>query len=316
MPFAITVARNARAAALALAAVLSPGAVQAGSAQAASAEVTFDVLTYNVLMLPVLPRGQDQRAPLIARRLAGYDAIVLQEAYSDRHRAALLAGLAAEYPHRTRILGADLWLRQDGGVIVLSRWPIARQQELRFGDLCAGRDCLADKGALYARIEKPGLSVNLFATHLQSGPAQRAIRERQLELIRGMIDALVIRPDEPVLIAGDLNVDRLTDAQTGEFATMTRMLTAAHPAPPAGGAIEPTFDPARNPLAAGSRRECLDYVLYSEAHLRPLRAFNAVRRLMADGRPLSDHFAVHGRFVFPIQRQPLAKRPGPAAPAG
>jgi endonuclease/exonuclease/phosphatase family metal-dependent hydrolase len=316
MPFAITVARNALAGAAALAAVLSPGAVQAGSAQAASAEVTFDVLTYNVLMLPVLPRGQDRRAPLIARRLAGYDAIVLQEAYSDRHRAALLAGLAAEYPHRTRILGADLWLRQDGGVIVLSRWPIARQRQLRFGDLCAGRDCLADKGALYARITKLGQSVNLFATHLQSGQTQSAIRERQLELIKAMIDALAIGPDEPVLIAGDLNVDRLADARTGEFAAMTRILSAAHPAPPKGRAIEPTFDPARNPLAGGSRRECLDYVLYSEAHLRPLAAFNAVRRLTADGRPLSDHFAVHGRFVFPLPPRPLAERPDPAGPAG
>jgi endonuclease/exonuclease/phosphatase family metal-dependent hydrolase len=316
MPFASKIVRSALAVAVALAASTSPGAVHAGSPQVAPSELTFDVLTYNVLMLPVLPRAQDQRAPLIARRLAGYDAIVLQEAYSDRHRAALLAGLAAEYPHRTQILGADLWLRQDGGVIVLSRWPIARQRQLRFGDLCAGRDCLADKGALYARITKPGLSVNLFATHLQSGQKRYAIRERQLELIKAMIDALDISPEEPVLIAGDLNVDRLADARTGEFAAMTRILSAAHPAPPAGGAIEPTFDPARNPLAGGSRRECLDYVLYSEAHLRPLRAFNAVRRLTADGRPLSDHFAVHGRFVFPLQRQPLAKRPGPAAPAG
>lgn len=234
MPFATKVVQNARALAVVLAAIAGPGAAHAGVATAPS-EVTFDVLTYNVLMLPVLPQGQDQRAPLIARRLGGYDAVVLQEAYSNRHRASILAGLAADYPHRTMILGDDRWLRQDGGVIVLSRWPIAREQQLRFGDLCAGRDCLADKGAVYARIAKPDLTVNLFATHLQSGPAQRAIRARQLELIRGMIDALDIRPDEPVLIAGDLNVGRLADARTGEFAAMRRILSSAHPAPPAGG---------------------------------------------------------------------------------
>ena len=90
MPFARKPVRSALAVAVALAAILSPGAVHSGSAQAAPSEVTFDVLTYNVLMLPVLPRAQDQRAPLITRRLAGYVAIVFQEAYSDRHRSEVV----------------------------------------------------------------------------------------------------------------------------------------------------------------------------------------------------------------------------------
>jgi endonuclease/exonuclease/phosphatase family metal-dependent hydrolase len=266
----------------------------------ASQELTLDVLTYNVFLLPVLPDSQSVRAPLMADELKGFDVVLLQEAYSDRHRAMVLRGLADEYPHRSQVLGRDRWLKQDGGVVILSRWPIETERELLFGQLCEGRDCWADKGALYARINKGGRRLHVFATHLQSGADARSTRERQMAAIRALIDELALPADEPVLIGGDLNTDRFGDAASGAFTRMLAILRAAQPDPPSGGAYEPTYDPGRNPLSRGQTGRHIDYVLYATDHLRPDEAITEVRRIATDDGPLSDHFAARGRFVFTL----------------
>lgn len=269
---------------------------------------SLDVLTYNVLLPPFLPDGQDVRTPLFADQLGGYDVLMLQEVFSDYHRKRLLRDLAAAYPHQSRILGRDRWLAQDGGVVIVSKWPIELQFQKLFGALCAGKDCMADKGVLYARVNKQGRRVHLFATHLQSGDENAEIRSLQIAAVKQLIDAMDLPGDEPVLIGGDFNVDRFEDQRDGAFSAMTRRLDAEHPAPADGGGHAPTFDPARNPLAGDGRAEYLDYVLHSRAHLRPSRAFNQVRPIFAGTRPLSDHFAVHGRFVF--DTAPARTRPG------
>lgn len=196
--------------------------------------------------------------------------------------------------------------------MILSRWPIEAQQELLFGALCERSDCLADKGALYARIDQHGRRVHLIATHLQSGPA-RHVREQQMARIQDWIGQLGLPATEPVLIGGDLNTDRLSDDATGAFTAMLDILGAAHPAAP-GGAHPPTYDPLRNPLARGSTGRYVDYLLYSTEHLRPRRATNEVARITAEGRPLSDHFAVRGRFAFGSPAPAAAPRPLAAPP--
>jgi endonuclease/exonuclease/phosphatase family metal-dependent hydrolase len=252
----------------------------------------------------VLPDSQGVRAPLMAEQLGGFDVVLLQEAHSNRHRDMVLRGLADDYPYRSQVLGRDRWLKQDGGVVILSRWPIEAERERLFGRLCEGRDCWADKGVLYARINKEGRRFHAFATHLQSGADALTTRERQMATIRALIDELALPADEPVLIGGDLNTDRFSNLASGAFTRMMRILRAAQPDPPAGGAHEPTYDPLRNPLSRGWRGRHIDYILYATDHLRPDEAFTEVRRIAADAQPLSDHFAVHGRFVFPLSALP------------
>ncbi len=291
------------------AAIAKPMPRQDGAAKprpAASApRTTLDVLTFNAFLRPILPDQQDERVPLMASELVGYDVLLLQELFSNWHRKQLLEDLRAEYPYQSRLLGRDRGLGQDGGVVVVSKWPIERQFQRLFGEDCAAEDCLAQKGVLYARINKEGRRIHLFATHLQAGRDQEALRERQLATVKRLIDQMQLPPDEPVLIGGDLNVDRFAGARTGAFGKMIRILEAGHPLPPAGsGPHRPTMDPARNPLTDGTLPLYLDYVLYSEAHLKPVSAFNDVRPVTAAGRPLSDHFAVHGRFVFNSPSRP------------
>jgi endonuclease/exonuclease/phosphatase family metal-dependent hydrolase len=271
--------------------------------------LTLDVLTYNVQLPPFLPKGQDVRTPLFAGQLGGYDVLLLQEVFSDYHRKILLRDLAAAYPHQSRILGRDRGIAQDGGVVIVSKWPIELQFQKLFGELCAGKDCLGDKGVLYARINKAGRRIHLFATHLQSGVEHAATRQRQVVVVKRLIDSMGLPADEPVLIGGDLNVDRFSDGRDGAFTAMTRTLDAGHPPPPPRAGHAATLDPDRNPLASGaSAAKYIDYVLVSNAHLRPAAASNAVRRVFAEGRSLSDHFAVHGRFSF--DAPPPAGRPG------
>lgn len=269
-----------------------------GGARAGPDVYTVDVLTANVFMPPIVAPDSDGRAARLPAVLRGHDILLLQEAYNDSARRTLLTGLARDYPYRTRVLGRDSGFRQDGGVVIVSRWPIEHEFQLPYAELCAGGDCLADKGVLYARVNKAGQRVHVFATHLQSGSGNGAIREKQLRRLRALIEAMQLPIDEPVLIGGDMNVDRL-DRAAGGFDMLKRILDARQPEPPAGDRYRPTFDPALNPLARGGKRaKYLDYILYSEQHRRPFMASNQVQALSDANGPLSDHFAVHGRFVF------------------
>jgi len=269
-----------------------------GLSAKADQQLTFDVLTYNISMGPLLSDNRDERALLISKELGGHDIVLLQGAHSAFHRKLLLTALEDEYPHQSHVLGQARLLKQDGGIVIVSKWPIEVQRQRPFDDVCNGTDCLADGGVLYARINRDGQPFHVFATRLQSGAENGQTREDQLRILNDMIGDLEIPADEPLLIGGTLNVDRFADEQTGAFTSMLVILNAVHPPPAKGGSHDPTFAPNENPLAHGRAPQHLDYLLYSEAHLRPVTASSTVQRIAAEGRYLSDHYAVQGRFVF------------------
>lgn len=259
------------------------------------------VLTFNIFMRPTLlfPRDdQDARAKLIPGEVSGYDAIIFQEAFSDLHREQILGSIQSEYPYQTRILGKDRALEQDGGVVIVSKWPIERQFQMLYEDLCTGVDCLADKGVLYARLNVNGKPVHIFGTHTQAGDDQRPTREAQLINIKWLIDTMSIPSDQLVLIAGDLNVDLYDDVQ---YKSMLRILEAMHPLPGSGNPMDYgyTSDPETNTLAnPDDPQKYLDYVFYSNVHYIPDRSSNDVQILKVDGKDLSDHYSVEGDFLF------------------
>ena len=269
-----------------------------GSPSRADQPHTFDVLTYNTALGPLPLEDRDERALLIAKELRGHDVVLLQGVESAFHRKLLITALEDEYPFRSSVLGQARLLKQDGGVVIVSRWPIELQRQRLFEDRCNGADCLADRGVLYVRIRRDGQPVHLFATRLQAGAEHGQTRADQLRLLKDMIDELKIPADEPVLIGGTLNIDRFADERTGAFTGMLVLLDASHPPPARGGSHEPTFAPNENPMAQGRGPEHLDYLLYSESHLQPLTAALTVHRIAAQGRYLSDHYAVQGRFAF------------------
>lgn len=266
---------------------------------------SFDVVSYNIRMLPdeacliddkdTHKCHKDYRAPLIARHplLQDHDAIVFVEAFSDRHRSEITIMLSGEYPYVGSVLGREHWPgREDGGVIILSKWPIEWEAETVFKDR-TGVDWWADKGVKYARINKAGQRYHIFGTHLDSSQNEgdRAVRTLQLRQMASFIKEQSLAIGEAVLMAGDFNIDR--NGKSGPFySEYERMLTTLNASqPPIQG-----FHFSTNPDG-----QWLDYVLYSNTHLQPGRSGNLV--LMprdGAGGDLSDHYAVLGSFVFSI----------------
>ncbi len=260
----------------------------------------LDVLTFNTALLPepvsyTLP---GVRVAMMAPHLKGYDVLVLQEAFVHGWREALIAQLADSYPYRGEMVGSagarGLALRQDGGILMLSRWPIVRSAAMTFDDVCSGTDCLADKGVAYVAIRKGELTYHVFGTHAQSsfGWNVSTVRAAQFELFAGFVEQQEIPTDEVVLLAGDFNVD----AGTPERDAMLRTLRAVWP--PVVGAMRATWDPAHNEWAEGPEA-WLDYVLVADGYRRPAAAWNRAVPLREGSRDLSDHYAVWARVALP-----------------
>lgn len=263
------------------------------------------LLAYNVFLRPpAFLDGQRPRSLGLGAFLAEprWDAIVLCEVFDRDSRERLLAALEGVFPHRSLLVGGGVGWRANGGVMVLSRWPIEAQAE-RLYEVSAGPDALAYKGAVYVRLRKEGRAVHVFGTHTQAMREHRTVREQQLRSLRRFVDAQRIPTTEPVLLAGDFNV---ATSDEDEHAAMLAILGASMPA----ALGHPyTYHPGLNPLAVhGDEPLRIDHVLVSARHLLPDRADTEVLRPRTDRwralpwRPwcteLSDHYPVLGRFRF------------------
>ncbi|WP_205618167.1 sphingomyelin phosphodiesterase [Haematomicrobium sanguinis] len=260
-------------------ATASPSAelATAPGAAARSAE-DLKIATYNVMFY--LPQsltnwGQRERADLIARDgvVSGQDAVVFQEGQDNAASERLLTNLRGEYPYSTGWVGRSksgwdatggTWksVGEDGGVAFASKWPISRKEQYIFSAGCSF-EAMSSKGFAYARLETDAGPVNLIGTHLQSedsgcGDGEPArVRAAQIAEIKAFIDAKNFPADEPVFLAGDLNVI----GGTPELDTTLAALGAG----PVTFAGPLSFDPSGNSIAAfrypGTAPEQLDYVL-------------------------------------------------------
>lgn len=268
----------------------------------AADDYTFDVLSYNLYMLtpPIAYTDQSERAAIIPNHIAGYDALILSEVFYNSARDSILVpGLSSAYPFHTAVVDVG-GSSEDGGVMILSKWPILSSTHIVY-DSCDGSDCLAAKGAMYAKIDKNGVNYHLFGTHTQAWQTGLIYRQAQFRQLRGFIDALNLPSTEAVLVGGDLNVDKILNNQN-EYGAMFSILKAEEPRYQ-GNTF--TYDPDLNLYASGSDFEFLDYVLRLSDHLKPIDSLNEVRifRGIEDDIwgefDLSDHFAVYGHFEFP-----------------
>ncbi|MEV0598561.1 sphingomyelin phosphodiesterase [Streptomyces sp. NPDC050315] len=286
--------RRLRAAVLATAtAVAASPLLTATSASAAPASEAgtpaLKVLTYNAFLFSktLYPNwGQDHRAKEIpaANFFRGQDVVVLQEAFDNSSSDALKANAAAEYPYQTPVMGRgkDGWdatggaysalTPEDGGVTVLSKWPVLRKEQYVYKEAC-GSDYYSNKGFVYAVLDVNGTKVHVVGTHTQStdpgcaaGEAA-ATRAKQFKEMDAFLDAKNIPAGEQVMVAGDFNVD----SRSTEYGAMLSAagLTAAdartgHPY---------SFDTQDNSIARDryptDPREDLDYVLHRTGHARP-----------------------------------------------
>ncbi|MFD7079500.1 sphingomyelin phosphodiesterase [Streptomyces sp. NPDC002181] len=282
-----------RAAATAVAAI-AVGALAATSAPAASAAQgaaapRLSVLTYNTFLMSknLYPNwGQDHRASEIPRAsfFQGHDVVVLQEAFDNGASDALKSGASAQYPYQTPIVGRSKsgWdatggaysstTPEDGGVTILSKWPIVRKEQVVYKDAC-GADWWSNKGFAYVVLNVNGTNVHVVGTHAQStdpgcGSGEAAeMRARQFKAMDAFLDGKNIPANEQVIVAGDMNVD----SRSPEFASMLANADLANSDSRTGHPY--SFDTAQNSIAnyryPTDPREDLDYVLYRKGNARP-----------------------------------------------
>ncbi|MFD9375852.1 sphingomyelin phosphodiesterase [Streptomyces sp. NPDC059999] len=294
--------RSRRAVATAVAAVAA-GALAVTTAPAATAAESaatprLDVLTYNVFLMSknLYPNwGQDHRAAEIPKAsfYQGHDVVVLQEAFDNGASDALKANSAARYPHQTPVVGRSKsgWdatggaysatTPEDGGVTILSKWPIVRKEQVVYKDAC-GADWWSNKGFAYAVLDVNGAKVHVIGTHAQStdpgcGAGEAAqMRSRQFKNIDAFLDGKNIPANEQVIVAGDMNVD----SHTPEYASMLADADLAGADSRTGHPY--SFDTAQNSIAnyryPTDPREDLDYVLYRKGNARPAAWENNVVR--------------------------------------
>ncbi|MFJ1845745.1 sphingomyelin phosphodiesterase [Streptomyces sp. NPDC088146] len=265
--------------------------------QASATDVpSLRVLTYNTFLMSknLYPNwGQDHRAAEIPKAsfFQGQDVVVLQEAFDNSASDALARNASAQYPYRTPVVGRSRtgWdatggaysatTPEDGGVTVLSKWPIVRKEQYIYKDAC-GSDWWSNKGFVYAELNVNGAKVHVVGTHTQStdsgckaGEAAQ-MRSRQFKQIDAFLDAKNIPASEQVVVAGDLNVD----SRSPEYASM--LADAGLAGADARTGHPYSLDTQDNSIATDrypdDPREDLDYVLHRAGHAKPAGWTNEV----------------------------------------
>ena len=263
---------------LILALVATLVAIATAGAQARPAGV-LRLLTYNVAGLPEgISRSRPSiNVPRMGAHLDAYDLVLVQEDFA--YQAELRAGLT--HPHCTPERRTDSVADVGDGLSRFAHHPFRAHERQPWarcnGILSEGCDCLAAKGFSVATHElAPGVSVDVYNVHLDSGraAADRQARAAQVEQLLAFIEERSAA--RPVIVAGDTN---LWDA---DEVILSRLLDGAG-----------LRDACRELGCA--RRRSIDRVLFRSSNDLELRArrYRVARELVDDGgRPLSDHLAV------------------------
>ena len=277
------------------------------------------LLAYNVYMLAgaISDWSQQTRAELILKSdvIDGHDAIILNELFDNGPAQTLLDGLTSQYPYQTQVLGRSQsgWNQtlgaysntalEDGGVAVVSRWPIEEKIQYVYKDGC-GADWLSNKGFVYIRLDKNGHDYHVIGTHTQaedggcSDPA--AVRKSQFTEMQQFIASKNIPADQVVFIGGDFNVIK----NSAEYPDMLETLHVN--APDAFAGFDTSWDPKFNGIAAYNYpdlpSEYLDYILVSRDHAQPTYWHNQSLDVTSPRwenknyqyQELSDHYPIAG----------------------
>lgn len=269
----------------------------------------LNVLTYNTwaLLPPIESKNTANRLNTIAEYMDNYDVVVFQEVFDPILTAKFRSKVSETYPYLTEIpwkVGKIL----TGGSFIASRWPIEDQDSIVY-DPCLADGCLAGKGINYAKVRKGSNAYHIFGTHAHAYTGENDVTTRfaQLAQLKALVDAKQIPYEEPVILAGDFNVDKLNFPQ--EHLDFLELLNATEPE--ATGEYPYSYAGPVNIYADDQYNEYLDYVLYSNDHIAPYISENKMltpRSINADhwkSWDLSDHYPVEGRFEFPLESEYL-----------
>ncbi len=182
-------------------------------------EVSMYFQNMGLLVSPAPYKGFDRRAAvqhLIQHiQKEKYDIVALAEAFKDDERDKI----AKAFPRMHRLDGPDgPWYdrRSDGGLLLLSRYPIKAKQKHEFVfPNGVGDDKWALKGIIHARVHIPGYrnDYDIFVTHLQNDDEGGRDTKLHVTLAQAsMVQKFVERhtgKNNTAIIMGDFNLDGL-----------------------------------------------------------------------------------------------------------
>ncbi len=240
------------------------------------------IVQYNIKARPyiddipyrLLRVGKYNKIPNILN-LINADVIVLNEAFSDVIVNNIKKRLA--YPYSTNLLNYKTNKITNGGVIIFSKYPIITTTNYCFKN-SENVDSWAAKGVQYAKIDKSGQIYNIFATHTNASyNGKKCIaRVNQISEIRDFIKSMNISIGEPLILAGDMNIEYGND----EYLSMLNTISVVN----AGNTTPTTTD-----------EKLIDYILYSKYHKQPTTVVSTVEKVH---NKISDHYPVVGLFSF------------------
>lgn len=229
----------------------------------------ISILTYNTQLMPfytgVVNRlnHPDYRAKIIPTYITQYDVVVLQELFDKSHRETLTDIMSTHYPYHTRVVGGNDANVLSGGVMIFSRYPIEAEDSIVYRN-CAGDDCLANKGAVYARVLKKNKLYHIVGTHLQAWNNDKArdARKNQLLQLTQFIQQKNIPTEQPLLMAGDFNFHEGSKEFTDALSSLNAML-------PVNMGHQYSVDSTVNAMVTSKEQSRLDYVFVELAHQQP-----------------------------------------------
>ena len=323
------------------------GLAMVGSAHAASrseraatpATGHLSLMTYNVRGLPwPLASGRPAAMIVIASRLRAMrlahrqpDVVALQEAFGDDAKAI---GRAAGYRYTALGPGADqastirttrqdrrflaagrmidgegIGKRVDSGLVIFSDYPIVAVRQIVY-PVCAGYDCLANKGALAATILGPGgRLVTVLDTHLNSGrasgvgkPRRRYAYGRQIAQVAAFAAAIAVT-GEPLLLAGDFNVGH-DPVRRRTFGAWLGSASGAPGVAAAACRADSGCMLSAAPSLTESLKKAKDWLLYRASTTMAIRpiAISAPFGRDRDGAMLSDHIGIAASYLLEPRR--------------
>lgn len=272
----------------------------------APTELSVVVQNMALLVAPGNYLGRDRAGAIdeLCRRLETLrpDVVGLCEVFADGEREGIRRRLRSLYPH-TRDGPDEADLESDGGLLLLSRWPITASDDVIYRD-CDGSDCFANKGMIHIRVQAPDWpsAVDVFLTHAQNietDDGQSALYA-QLDTMHDFVD----RRSDPVLpaiIVGDLNIPaeqerhyrQLLDRLPG----FRDCWTVAGNLPETGATLISHSSFHEDPDDRPDSDQRLDYVLLRAGSRGvPLLDDIGILWFTRAGRLISDHLGLLARF--------------------
>ncbi|MGL4362726.1 MAG: hypothetical protein ACRCSG_05610, partial [Cellulosilyticaceae bacterium] len=161
---------------------------------------------------------------------------------------------------------------------------------------CAGiADCMANKGATLVEGEKNGRKFHLIGTHLQAEDKFRATRHKQIKQMYKDLISPFVQKDIPMLISGDLNVDKMDSLS---YRQMLTDLDAEDGK--LQGEVQSTWIGMYGKWKKNDRRPIYDYVLWKKnsKKVKITRREAKIFRSPTATHNLSDHNAVEVEMEF------------------